>query len=92
MSLFSSLFGSRGGKASSAPDPESYQGFAIYLEPMAEKEGFRVAARITLEIDGQLREHRMIRADVCGTREAAVDLALTKARQLIDEQGPRLFG
>ncbi|RMD92366.1 MAG: hypothetical protein D6811_07080 [Alphaproteobacteria bacterium] len=92
MSILSRLFGGKGGSEAPASEPESYQGFAIYPEPMAEKEGFRVAARITLEIDGETREHRMIRADVCGTREAAVSLTLVKARQLIDQQGRRIFG
>jgi hypothetical protein len=92
MSILSRLFGRRGGGTADAPEPERHGDYAIYPEPIAEKEGFRVAARIELEIDGETKSHRMIRADICTTREAAVSLTLVKARQLIDQQGPRIFG
>jgi hypothetical protein len=49
---------------------------------------YRVAARI--EKDG--RTHDLIRADTMASLDDAVALSLTKARQMIDEQGDRLFG
>ncbi len=35
--------------------------------------------------------HRLIRADMFDDRAAAATAALSKARQVIDEQGDRLF-
>ena len=39
-----------------------------------------------------MKEHRFVRAEMHSSREAAVEFSIAKARQLIDEQGERLFG
>ena len=41
--------------------------------------------------DGR-QEHAVIRADRFASKEAAIDAAIAKGRQLVDEQGERLFG
>jgi hypothetical protein len=84
MSLFSKLFG---GAAAAPPEPELYKGFAIRPTPQKDSSGWRIAARI--EKDGQ--GHDLIRADVLNTKEAAEEASLSKAKQVIDEQGARLF-
>jgi hypothetical protein len=38
-----------------------------------------------------LREHRFVRADTHGSADQAREFAIVKARQIIDEQGDRLF-
>jgi hypothetical protein len=48
----------------------------------------RLAARI--ERDGQ--EHLLIRSDVLNSKEQAEAASVAKAKQIIDEQGLRLFG
>lgn len=90
MSLLSRLFGT--GKPR-APERAAvdYNGYQITPEPMPADGQYRLAARIVLEQDGTRRQHHMIRADVFRDREAAEEAALNKARQLIDQQGPRLF-
>ena len=40
---------------------------------------------------GEVKEHRFIRAELHPTREAAIAFSIAKARQIIDEQGERLF-
>jgi hypothetical protein len=47
---------------------------------------------ISREAGGEVREHRFIRADRFPSREDAIEVTLRKARQLIDEQGERIFG
>ena len=84
MPLFSKLFG--GAKPEAAP-PESYKGFAITPVPEKEANGWRLAARI--EKDGQV--HNLIRADVIQSKEEADAASVAKAKQMIDEQGERLF-
>ncbi len=94
MSLFSRLFG---GKSSAEPDtaalvdPEEYKGFSILPEPIKDGNVWRVAARITAEVDGTLREHHLIRADTLQDRTEAMTISAAKARQMIDEQGRTLF-
>jgi hypothetical protein len=87
-SIFSRLFG--GGAKASAP-AEEHDGFRIYPEPQADGGGFRVAARIEKDIDGETKTHRMIRADVCQSAEEATQAALFKAKLLIDQQGVTIF-
>ncbi|MFZ5962157.1 HlyU family transcriptional regulator [Thalassococcus sp. BH17M4-6] len=93
MSLFRKLFG--GGSrpdASPAAPPEEYEGFRIYPEPQSVDGQFRIGARIERDEDGETRTHQLIRADLLRDRDDAVEASLRKARQVIDEQGSRLFG
>ena len=85
MSLLSKLFG--GG---SAPEPQSetYEGFKITPRPAKEGSRYRIGA--TIEKDGQT--HHLIRADMLETLDDANQASVRKARQMIDEQGVRLFG
>jgi hypothetical protein len=90
MSLLSKLFG--GGKSAAAPPQgEAYEGFLIYPEPIREGKTFRLCARITCEIDGELKEHRLIRADTLESEDACIAASRAKAKQMVDEQGKRLF-
>ena len=92
MSLFSRLFGGGRSAPSPAPEPESYKDCRIIPDPLPEGATFRLAARIEKEIDGQTRSHRLVRADTFPDRDSAASAAALKARQVIDEQGDRLFG
>ena len=89
MSLFSRLFG---GGSQSEPDPVRYEGFDIIADPMPEGGKFRLSARIEKTIDGERKTHRVIRADVFESREQADTVSVAKAKQVIDEQGEKLFG
>lgn len=93
MSIFSKLFGGGGGDKAPPARTETveHKGFRIFAKPVKETGGHRVAARIEKEVDGETRTHEMIRADVCSDPNEAVDLSVLKARQMIDEQGERIF-
>lgn len=91
MSFLSKLFGGGGG-AAEPPKGEDYKGFTIFPEPIREGKTFRLCARITGDVDGEVKEHRLIRADTLESEDAAIDAARRKAKQMIDEQGARLFG
>jgi hypothetical protein len=90
MSIFKRLFGG-GAAAKPEPEPEIYKDFRIFPEAVEAPGGFRVAARIEKEVDGTLRLHRLIRADICSTEEDAGAQAIQKARMLIDQQGDKLL-
>lgn len=91
MSLLSILFGGGGGGNTPKAEPVEHNGFLIFPEPMPDGSQFRLAARIEKEIDGEVKTHQLIRADVLNDATSAADAAVSKAKMLIDEQGERLF-
>jgi len=88
MSFLSKLFG---GGAPKAAEPIEYEGFRIYPEPIKEAQGYRLAARIEKEVDGALKTHTLIRADTISDQTQAVDAAVQKCKQVIDQMGERVF-
>ncbi len=88
MSLLSRLFGG-GGKPE--PEPESYKGFNIFAEPIKEPGGYRICARIEKEIDGEVRTHKLIRADICNSEQECREISVSKAKVLIDQSGDAIF-
>jgi hypothetical protein len=89
MSILSKLFG---GAPKPAKEPELYKDFRIFPEPQSDAGGFRIAGRIEKEIGGEVKIHRFLRADLIQSKDEAERFTLLKARQIIDEQGERLFG
>jgi hypothetical protein len=93
MDLFSKLFGGGGGKPAGAKEGEAveYKGFRIH--PAAQPQGgqWLTAGVIRKEVDGETKEHRFVRADTHSSPESANDFAVVKGRQIIDEQGERMF-
>jgi hypothetical protein len=77
--------------ATAAGEPVGYQGFTITPEPYRHQGQWQLAARITKEIAGETREHRLVRADLLSDPEEARRHAVTKAQRLIDERGDGLF-
>jgi len=97
MSFLSTLFGrgsrSGGVAAGEKPaEPVEYKGFIIRAAPFKNEGQYQTAGTIEREIGGVLKQHRFIRADAFATYEDAVNFTLTKARQMIDLQGERMFG
>lgn len=90
MSLLSRLFGG-GAKQTPKAATETYEGFTITPEPAKDGARFRVGARIEKEVEGAMKTHVLIRADVLEDIDTANEVSISKARQMIDEQGARLF-
>jgi hypothetical protein len=93
MSFWKSLFGgaSTGSAAAREGPPESYNGFTIRAAPFKNGALFQVAGIIEKEVAGVRKEHRFIRADSAASYEEAAAFSLTKARQIVDLQGERMF-
>lgn len=90
MSFLKKLFG--GGSTEKAKAQSiAHEGYMI--TPMAMPEGgqFRLCAEISREIDGETKTHMLIRADILPSSEAADEAAIRKAKQVIKEQGDKLF-
>jgi hypothetical protein len=90
MPFWSRLFGSKPDQPESAKG-EEYKGFRITPAPIREGGTYRVAARIEKATDEGVRRHDLIRADTTASPDEATAISLAKARQIIDEQGDRLF-
>ena len=92
MSFLKKLFG---GGMSSGGDKEApseiYEGYTITPNPMKADGGFRLAAKITLDVEGEMKEHQLIRADVITDYQECVTSSLNKAKQVIKEQGMNIF-
>ena len=93
MSFWKKLFG--GGPVEETEGtqaaPEEYKGFIIRAAPFKSEGQFQTAGVIEKEIAGVRREHKFIRADRHPSHDDAVSFSLSKARQLVDEQGERMF-
>jgi hypothetical protein len=93
MSFWKKLFG--GGSTASeevANDPVEHKGYLIRATPFSEGGQFQTCGVISKEIGGETKEHRFIRADRFSSKDDAIDVSIRKARQIIDEQGDRIFG
>ncbi|MCY4334565.1 MAG: HlyU family transcriptional regulator [Litoreibacter sp.] len=90
MSLFSKLFGGSKDKASE-PQSVEHKGFKITPSPMREGQRLRLCALIEKGEGDAVQTHNLVRADVLDSHEAAAEAAIAKAKQVIDEQGDRLF-
>ena len=92
MSFLKKLFG--GGSAKEAAPSRSIEhaGFAIAAAPFKDAGQYQTCGVISKEVEGKRREHKFIRADRFASFDEAVEFSLRKGRQIVDQQGERLFG
>src|SRR4029077_9307555 len=92
MSFWKSLFGGSSESAEKASAPVEYNGFTIRAAPYKSEGQYQTAGVITKQIGGTTKEHKFIRADRHASYDDAVEFSLGKARQIVDQQGDRMFG
>jgi len=97
MSFLKKLFGG-GSSATSEPagdkvlGEEDYKGFLIKVIEMRAGSELQLAGTIEKDVGGELKSYKFVRADRMTSKDDLVVLALSKGRQIIDEQGERIFG
>jgi hypothetical protein len=93
MSFWKSLFGGSAARdsAEKVGTPEHYNGFTIRAAPFKSGAHYQAAGYIAKEVAGIRKEHHFIRADSYASYEDAAAFSLTKARQIVDLQGERIF-
>lgn len=95
MGLLSALKDMFGGgdraTAAAAADPVEHNGFTIRPAPERTQGGWNTAGLIVKEVGGEVKEQAFVRVDTHSDRDAAIAFSITKAKQIIDEQGERLF-
>jgi len=61
-------------------------------QPVLELETDKATIEVPSSVAGVVKEHKFIRADRFAGLDDAVEVSLSKGRQIVDEQGDRLFG
>jgi len=84
-----------GGNASVHEEPSAeaveYKGFRIRPAPYSAKGGFQTAGVIEKDFETGMKEYRFVRAETHPSKDEASTFAVTKGKQIIDEQGDRVF-
>lgn len=75
-----------------AADATEYEGFTIVPAPRKHAAGWLTAGVIRKQFPDGVKEHQFIRADTYASWDDAVSFCVRKGKQIIDEQGDRLFG
>lgn len=83
--------GGDGGAGKALGDAVEHKGCRIQATAMQRGSQFLTAGTITKDFPDGPREHRFVRADTHASADQARDFAIVKGRQIIDEQGDRLF-
>ena len=92
MSFFKNLFGWGGSAATAEPfKTAEHKGFMVEATPYKAEGMWQLSGLIWKEIGGERKIHQFIRADRFNSKDEAADLAITKGRQIIDEQGEAIF-
>jgi hypothetical protein len=82
--------GTDGAEGPPAPAVE-YKGYRIRATPYRTNGLYQTAGIIEKDTPEGMKEHRFIRADTHHSREDAIAFAISKAKQIIDLQGDRIF-
>jgi hypothetical protein len=90
--LWSRLAAPSGGTADAAEaSAVEYNGYRIRPTPFRNNGQFQTCGIIEKDAPDGMKQHRFIRADAYPGREDAVAFTVTKAKQIIDLQGDRMF-
>ena len=90
---WASLAGARGGGEADAPAAPAveYKGYRIKAAPFRANGHFQTAGTIEKDTPEGVKEHKFIRADTYANRDDAITFTIAKAKQIIDQQGDRIF-
>jgi hypothetical protein len=71
--------------------PIEYKGYRITPAPYRVRDQFQTAGKIEKDTADGVKTHAFVRADTYGNWDDAVAFTTTKAKQIIDQQGDRIF-
>ena len=96
MSIFKTLaarlFGASPAEPGEVPmDAVEYRGYRIRPAPYRSNGQFQTAGTIEKDFPDGVKEHRFVRAETHAAREDAASFAVSKGKQIIDQQGDRIF-
>lgn len=85
------LFSGGGGSGDKEGDPVEYNGYQITPTAKPHNGQFLTSGYIRKGEGENQQEHHFIRADTHASADSAITFSVQKARQIIDEQGDRMF-
>jgi hypothetical protein len=68
-----------------------YKGYRIRPTPYEVNGQYQTAGIIEKDLPDGLKEHHFVRADTHQNRDDAINFTISKAKQIIDMQGDRIF-
>ena len=80
-----------GAAAEKPGEAVEHNGFRIRPAPYRAEGQFQTAGTIEKDFPDGTREYRFVRAERHASRDEAASFAVTKGRQIVDEQGDRIF-
>ena len=83
--------GAAGPEAAAATAEVEYKGYLIRPTPYKNNGQYQTSGTIRKETPEGVKEHKFIRADTYASVDDANAFAIMKAKQLIDQQGDRMF-
>jgi hypothetical protein len=88
---WSRLVGGAGAYDTSAIAAVEYKGYRIRPTPYRSNGQYQTAGTIEKQTPEGVKEHRFVRADTYHSRDDAIAFTVSKAKQIIDQQGDRIF-
>ncbi|MFI4994638.1 MAG: HlyU family transcriptional regulator [Hyphomicrobiales bacterium] len=91
--MWTRLAGASGTGSSGEPDIPAveYKGYRIRPAPYLANGQYQTAGVIEKDAADGVKEHRFVRADTHSTKDAAIEFAVSKAKQIIDSQHDGMF-
>src|SRR6476660_2388449 len=90
--MWAALAAGRSGDSGGPPVPAvDYKGYRVRPAPYLTNGLYQTAGTIEKDTPEGTKEHRFVRADTHQSREAAIEFAVQKGKQIIDLQGDRIF-
>jgi hypothetical protein len=89
-----SRFAGGEGRAADEPveDAVEYEGYRIRPAPYEANGGYQTAGIIEKDFPDGVKTHRFVRAETHPSRDAAISFSTAKGKQIVDQQGDRVFG
>jgi hypothetical protein len=94
MSFLKRLFGGsddQGKTGGGALGEEEYKGFLIKAIEMRAGAEYQLAGTIEKDVGGEVKTYQFVRADRVSSKDDLIAMAISKGRQIIDEQGEGVF-
>ncbi|MCH2550255.1 MAG: HlyU family transcriptional regulator [Alphaproteobacteria bacterium] len=69
----------------------SYKEYSVRADPELQGNQWITAGIISKELNGSIKEYRFVRGDFHASRESANEFSISKACQIIDLEGEKIF-
>ena len=90
-SLWDRLMGAHTADDEVVAEAVEYKGYRIRPKPYQSGSQYQTSGTIEKDFPSGVKEHRFVRAESHPTKDDAVEFSILKARQIIDQQGDRMF-